>query len=341
MSKLHLTPPAAVYRDPETYEDERKLVFGRSWQFLGHVSELAQPGDVVAATIAGFPVIAVRAPEGIQAFHNVCRHRAGPLFDGERGNCGAMLTCKYHGWNYALDGRLRSARDFGAADGFDPRNFSLFPVRVESWRGFLFVNLNEGAPPLGEWIQPLEARMGARDVSALVHAARKTHDIGCNWKLYAENYLEGYHIPVVHRGLDAEIDSAKYEVSVSGHVCFHAAPLRDAAANAVYDGLWAFLWPNLGVNIYGHGLMLERMMPMGLSATRLVYDYYLAPAIAASASEQERIFAMSREVTAEDKWICERVQTNIAAGIYEQGALSPRHEAGVAWFQGAVGQALR
>jgi choline monooxygenase len=341
MTKLHLTPPAAVYRDPETYEDERKLVFGRSWQFIGHTSELAQPGDVIAATIAGFPVIAVRATDGIKAFHNVCRHRAGPLFDGERGNCGAALTCKYHGWSYALDGRLRSARDFGAADGFDPRNFSLFPVRVESWRGFLFVNLNEGAPPLSEWIQPLEARMGARDVSALVHAARKTHDIGCNWKVYAENYLEGYHIPVVHPGLDAEIDSAKYEASVSGHVCFHSAPLRDAAANAVYDGLWAFLWPNLGVNIYGHGLMLERMMPMGLGATRLVYDYYLTPAIAASASEQERIFAMSREVTAEDKWICERVQTNIAAGIYEQGALSPRHEAGVAWFQGAVGQALR
>jgi choline monooxygenase len=336
-----MTPPAQVYRDPETYEDERKLVFGRSWQFIGHTSEVTQTGDVIAATIAGFPVIAVRAGDGIKAFHNVCRHRAGPLFDGERGNCGAALTCKYHGWSYALDGRLRAARDFGAADGFDPRNFSLFPVRVEAWRGFLFVNLNEGAAALSEWIAPLEARMGARDVSSLVHAARKTHDLGCNWKLYAENYLEGYHIPIVHHGLDAEVDSAKYEVSVSGHVCFHAAPLRDQGANAVYDGLWAFLWPNLGVNIYGHGLMLERMMPMGLSGTRLVYDYYLKPEIAASAAEQERIFAMSREVTAEDKWICERVQTNIAAGIYEQGALSPRHEAGVAWFQGAVGQALR
>ncbi len=341
MSKLHLTAPAEVYRNPETYDDERKLVFGRSWQFIGHESELRETGDVIAATIAGYPVIAVKASDGVKAFHNVCRHRAGPLFDGERGNCGAMLTCKYHGWSYALDGRLRSARDFGAADGFDPRNFSLFPVRVEAWRGFLFVNMNEAAAPLVEWAQPLEARMGARDLSALVHTTRKTHDIACNWKLYAENYLEGYHIPVVHRGLDTEIDSAKYEVSVEGHVCFHAAPLRDASANTVYDGLWAFLWPNLGVNIYGHGLMIERMMPMGLGATRLIYDYYLRPEIAASASEQERIFAMSREVTAEDKWICERVQTNIAAGIYEQGALSPRHEGGVAWFQGAVGQALR
>jgi len=341
MSKLHLTSPAEVYRDPATYDAERRRVFARSWQFIGHESELRETGDVVAATIAGFPVIAVKTGDGVKAFHNVCRHRAGPLFDGERGNCGASLTCKYHGWSYALDGRLRSARDFGAADGFDPRNFSLFSLRVEAWRGFVFVNMDEAAPPLREWTQPLEARMGTRDLSPLVHAGRKTHDIGCNWKLYAENYLEGYHIPLVHRGLDAEVDSAKYEVNVEGQVCFHTAPLRDARAQAVYDGLWAFLWPNLGVNVYGHGLMLERMMPMGSSATRLIYDYYLRPEIAASASERERIFAMSREVTAEDKWICERVQANIAAGIYEQGVLSPRHEAGVAWFQGAVGQALR
>ena len=341
MSKLHPTAPAEVYRDPAVYDDERKLVFGRSWQFIGHESELRETGDVVSTTIAGYPVIAVKTGDGLKAFHNVCRHRAGPLFDGERGNCGATLTCKYHGWSYALDGRLRSARDFGAADGFDPRNFSLFPVRVEAWRGFLFVNMNEAAAPLVEWIQPLEARMGARDLAPLVHATRKTHDIACNWKLYAENYLEGYHIPVVHRGLDAEIDAARYEVSVDGRVCFHSAPLRDARANTVYDGLWAFLWPNLGVNIYGHGLMLERMVPIGLGATRLIYDYYLRPEIVASASEQEHIFAMSREVTAEDKWICERVQTNIAAGIYEQGALSPRHEGGVAWFQSVVGQALR
>ena len=181
------------------------MVFGRSWQFVGHASELRDSGDVIGATIAGFPIIAIKSADGIKAFHNVCRHRAGPLFDGERGNCGAQLTCKYHGWSYALDGRLRSARDFGAAVGFDPRNFSLFPVRIEAWRDFLFVNLNEGAPPLSEWIAPLERR-SARPQAALVHAARKTHDIGCNWKLYAENYLEGYHIPIVHPALDKEIE---------------------------------------------------------------------------------------------------------------------------------------
>ena len=159
------------------------------------------------------------------------------------------------------------------------------------------------------------------------------HDINCNWKIYVENYLEGYHIPVVHPMLDAEIDSANYQVRVEGEVCFHSAPLRDAKAAAVNDGLWAFLSPNLGVNVYGHGLMMERMMPIGHDRTRLIYHYFLTPEIAANTVERDRIIAMSANTTAEDKWICERVQENIAAGVYDTGVLSPRHEEGVAWFQ--------
>jgi choline monooxygenase len=77
-----------------------------------------------------------------------------------------------------------------------------------------------------------------------------------------------------------------------------------------------------------------------LNATRLVYDYYLTPEIAADERERHRIMAMSGTVTAEDRWICERVQANIEAGIYETGVFSPRHEQGVAWFQRLVGAAV-
>ncbi|MCE9523405.1 MAG: aromatic ring-hydroxylating dioxygenase subunit alpha [Alphaproteobacteria bacterium] len=338
MAQLQVTAAASSYRDASRYENERKGVFGRSWLFMAHVSELAHEGDVVTATIAGFPLLVVRTKDGLKAFHNVCRHRAGPLFDEARGNCGAVLTCKYHGWAYALDGRLKSARDFGAAAGFDPRQFSLFDVRVETWRGFVFVNADKDAPALAALLAPLDARMGGRDLDRLVHSDRRTHDIACNWKLYVENYLEGYHIPLVHPALNAEVDASKYAVTVEGGVCFHHAPPR--ATDGVYDGLWAFVQPHLGVNVYGHGLMMERMVPLGLGATRLVYDYYLTPEIAGDPVARHRIIATSAVVTAEDKWICERVQTNIEAGIYEAGVLSPRHEAGVAWFQRLVAEAL-
>lgn len=332
------TTPARHYRDPERYERERRAVFGTSWLFLGHESQLARVGDVLAETMAGFPLLALRSETGLRAFHNVCRHRAGPLAQTGQSHCGAALTCKYHGWSYTLDGRLKAARDFGPASNLDVRDFSLLPLAIESWRGFLFVHAGTHPTPLSELTGPLDWRLGARDVSGLVYAGRKTHDIACNWKTYVENYLEGYHIPLVHPGLEAEIDSSRYEVTLEGDICFHRAPLRGEAADAVYDGVWAFAWPNLGLNIYGHGLMMERMLPVGAGATRLVYDYYLKPEIAADAGERNRILAMSAAVTAEDTWICERVAENIDAGIYTQGLLSPKHEAGLAWFQNRLGE---
>ncbi len=329
--RAQASAPASSYRDAARYESERRLVFGRSWLFMGHVSELAREGDVVAATIAGFPLLAVRAKDGLKAFHNVCRHRAGPLFDEDRGHCGTALTSKYHGWVYTLDGRVRNARDFGAAAGFDPREYGLFELKVETWRGFVFVNADAGAPALP--LEPLETKLGARSFEHLVHAARRTHDIACNWKIYVENYLEGYHIPLVHPGLNDQVDALNYGVTVEGNVCFHTAPPK-IPGETVYDGLWAFALPNLGFNSYGDdGLMMERMVPMGLNSTRLIYDFYLTPDVAADAQEKQRILSTSGIVVAEDKWICERVQANIDAGIYSAGVLSPKHEAGVAWFQ--------
>lgn len=330
---LQVTAPASFYRDAARYTAERRSIFGRSWLFMAHVSELQREGDVVSATIAGYPLLVVRTADGLKAFHNVCRHRAGPLVDEDRGNCGGGFTCKYHGWAYTLDGRLRNARDFGAASGFDPRQYGLVPLMVETWRNFVFVNADLNAAPLSGVMAPLDRKLGARTFEGLVHAERRTHDIACNWKIYVENYLEGYHIPNVHPMLNDQVDASRYEVTVDGAICFHNAPPKAPDAS-VYDGLWAFALPHLGFNSYGDdGIMLERMVPMGLGATRLVYDYYLPPRIASDAEAKQRILGTSAIVTSEDKWICEKVQANIDAGIYDTGVLSPRHEAGVGWFQ--------
>jgi choline monooxygenase len=337
MTQIQHTAHAALYRDPALYAYERKAIFARSWLFMGHQSELSRAGDVLTATIAGYPLLVVHTAKGLKAFHNVCRHRAGHLFEEERGNCGGTLVCRYHGWVYTLDGRLRNARDFGAADGFDPRDYGLFELKVETWRGFIYVNADKDSAALAQHMAPLDARLGKRKLEALVHADRRTHDIACNWKLYVENYLEGYHIPLVHPQLNAEVDATKYAVTVEGSLCFHYAPPK--LTDGVYDGLWAFALPNLGFNVYEHGLMMERMVPLGLGATRLVYDFYLTPEASTDPYRRNQVLGTSGIVTAEDKWICERVQANIEAGIYEAGVLSPRHEAGVAWFQAFVAAA--
>lgn len=326
---MQMTLSAGLYRDPQAYARERAGVFGAGWQFLGHENEAPEPGDYIAGDVAGWAVVAVRDADGaLRGFHNVCRHRAGPLVEDRAGHCGKELTCKYHGWRYALDGRLRSAVDFGAVEGFDPREFGLFPVRLETWRGFVFVNVDGNAGPLSALVSPLDGLFDSRGVRVASSTLRRSHDLACNWKTYVENYLEGYHIPVVHPKLASEVDATHYRVRMEGSVAVHEVP----TLSGVNDGLWAWLWPNLAFNVYRYGLMVEHMQPVGHDRTRLDYLYFYDPQTA----DMEAVLAASDELTAEDKSICEAVQRNLDAGIYEAGVLSPRHEDGVAWFQTQV-----
>lgn len=327
-----VTLNADVYRDPQIYARERREIFGRNWLLFAHESQLSEAGAYVAATIAGYPLIAVRGADGVtRAFHNLCRHRAGPLAPDGEGVCAGALTCRYHGWRYGLDGRLQVARDFGPATDFDPREYGLVPVRCESWRGFVFVNLNADAAPLSEAIAPLDARAKDLPLESFRYAQRSTHEIRCNWKTYAENYLEGYHIPVVHPGLDAAIESPKYENEIEWPIVFSRAPAREGAA---VSGLWAWMWPCLGVNIYAQGLMMERIWPLDHATTQLDYLYFFPEGL--PQSEIDRAMKSSEITTVEDIAITQAVQRNLDAGIYKVGRLSPRHETAVHAFQNAI-----
>jgi choline monooxygenase len=331
------TLPAALYRDPALYETERQRIFARSWQLVGHEAQFVDRGAWLAVTIAGFPLLLVRGDDGqIRAFHNVCRHRAGPLAPDGQGVCEGALVCHYHGWRYALDGRLVAARDFGPAEGFDVREYGLLGVACESWRGFVFVNIDAAAPSLASAIAPLAER--ARDMALEtfrpVHQSR--HEVRCNWKTYVENYLEGYHVPIVHPALNAAIDASRYEVELRGEIVFHHAPPR---AGAPMSGLWAWMWPCLGVNVYPNGLMMERMWPLDHARTRLDYLYFFPEDL--PEAERDSAIASSEVTTVEDIAITEAVQRNLDAGIYENGRLSPKHEAAVALFQRLVTDALQ
>lgn len=330
------TLPATHYRDPSGYERERRRIFARSWQLIGHEAQLAGPGQWLAVTIAGYPVIAVRGEDRIRAFHNVCRHRAGPLAPDGEGRCDRNLVCRYHGWRYTLDGRLASARDFGPAQGFDPREFGLFPLACETWRGFVFANMDTSAPALSATIGPLAERTKHIPLESFRAGRRVSHQILCNWKTYVENYLEGYHIPIVHQALEAAIDSSRYEIELGGEIVFHHAPARSGTP---VSGLWAWMWPSLGINVYTNGMSMERMWPVDHTRTQLDYLYFFPENL--PDAEKDAAIAASEVTTAEDIAITEAVQRNLDAGVYDRGRLSPRHEPAVALFQGLVSQAIK
>ena len=144
------------------------------------------------------------------------------------GNCGEAFTCRYHGWRYALDGRLRNAVDFGVLPGFDPRQYGLFPIRVETWRGPGVREPRPGRRAAGRAAGAAGRALGRGPVGLPAGRDAHPHASRCNWKTYVENYLEGYHLKMVHPEFDADVVVADYRTEIDGEVIFAHAPARDA-----------------------------------------------------------------------------------------------------------------
>jgi choline monooxygenase len=319
------TLAADAYVDPAAYERERHAVFAREWQLTGFRAQLRAPGDYVQHTIAGWPVVvAVQDDGSLRAFHNVCRHRAGPLVTDAAGQCRSFV-CRYHGWAYALDGTLTSARDFGG--DLDASEFPLFDVQVDEWRGLVFVNLDPGAPPLGTDHGAFFEAAAGHDLEQFTYSHRLEHEVAANWKVYCDNYGEGYHVPLVHPELNRELVAKDYRVDVGDRFCRHSAPTRDGAVNA---GLWLWRYPNLALNVYPGGMNVERFLPDGPRRTRVLYDYFFADL--GATAENAEVERMGVSILDEDRVICEAVQRNLEGGVYTTGVLSPRHENGLAAF---------
>ncbi len=331
MDESQSTLPADWYVDPARYHQERSTIFGREWLWFASLEQLPTPNSYFASEYAGYPLMVVRGSDGeLRGFHNVCRHRAGPLVDEGVGVCG-NLVCRYHGWAYGWDGALRSARDF---DGeIDTDEYSLFAVAVQVWRGQVFVNLDCSAVPLLDDLSALFREVEEFPVEAMRLANASHHDLACNWKTYADNYLEGYHIPMMHPELNREFDAKQYRVDTGDRYCRHSAPARAGEAT---DGRWLFRWPNLAINIYGDAMNIEVIVPTGPQTCRVLYNHFF---IDPEHQNVSGVLRLSDVVMEQDRAMVEVVQRNLAAGRYRQGRLSPRHENGLAQFQDLVRQA--
>ncbi len=328
---MKMTLPARLYGCPDAWARERRDVYGRTWLFVGHQQEAREPGDWIATDIAGHRLIMVRGSDGaLRVFHNVCRHRAGPLVRGAAGNCGEALVCGYHGWRYALDGRLRAATGFGAARNFDPRDFGLFEVRCEIWRGLVFVTMASEPGELADLVAPLDRLLTARGLEISGPQIRRSHPLQCDWKVYVENYLEGYHIDAVHPELARELGPrSDYRIHIDGDLVVQEAV---GIHEGPQGGVWGWLWPNLGINVYRDSAMIERMTPVGPGRVRLDY-LFLGDA---GADALGAVLEASDRLTAEDAAICEAVQLNLVAGQYDRGVLSDDHEPAIGWFQDRI-----
>jgi len=336
------TLPARWYTDPAIHALELERIFACTWQPVGRTAQVAQPGEFFTAEVAGRPVVVLRDDKGeLRAFYNVCRHRAGPVARG----CGKRksLQCAYHGWTYRLDGSLATTPDFEGVECFDRAKNGLVPVTVDSWGPFVFVHLGKDPQPLLAMLGGIPEAARAFAPEAMTFCASREWTFDCNWKVYMDNYHEGYHLPLVHPGLFRALDYSRYRTELfDGYEQQHAPiktvdakrpedrPYRGAPGQALYYGVF----PNWMLNFYPGNLSINVVIPVGVGKTRTVFEWLFTDPNEKEALAQA--IAFSEEVQEEDIAICLAVQKGLQSGVYDRGRFCVKQEAAVHQFQRMV-----
>jgi choline monooxygenase len=341
------TIPSGWYTNPRIHEFDLRSIFAGSWQYAGHVSNIPNPGDYLTATLADNPVIVVRGKDKVvRAFYNVCRHRGGPLAIDEHGTCNA-LQCKYHGWTYTLDGMLRGVPKWDRVDLFDKKDYGLVPVRIEIWEGLIFVNLGRaaGLAALESTLQGISDRIAPASLSTKKFSKRVTYELNCNWKVYVDNYLEGYHLPYVHPELCNLLDYQQYRTETHGRYSLQYSPLTGAEnlyASGDGEALYYFIFPNLMLNILPGRLQTNLILPVSHARTKVIFDYYYDDIVSPEALKLiDEDINYSDRVQHEDMEICEQVQKGLSSLAYDRGRFSVEMEQGVYHFQCLLKSAYR
>ena len=357
------TLPSRFYTDPAVLALEKERIFRRTWQLVGTLHQpcgevngvrrtIADPESYFTFDLAGEPIVVVRDAAGtLRAFSNVCRHRAGPIAEGA--GCRKVLNCAYHGWTYTLDGRLIGTPEVDGVELFDRSTMGMVPLRCETWEQFIFVNFAADGPSLSEYLGNIPELAREFSFTGLGLAERRDYIVNCNWKVYVDNYLEGYHIPIVHPGLMKEIDYPRYHCETFRYHSQQLGPVREVRpgdmhervytpdAPGLKEALYFWIFPNLMLNFYPDNVSMNLVVPLSYDKTLTIFDWYFHDAASEKARKRAaKAIAFSDEVQREDIHICEAVQRGLQSSTYDRGRYSVKRENGVHHFHMLVSEFL-
>ena len=321
------------YTGSDHYEREVDRLMAKSWLFAGHVSSLPAVGDYFAVELARESLFCVRSAEdAVKCYYNVCQHRGHQLVQGE-GNA-RFIVCPYHSWTYELDGRFKSAPNLRVLKDFDRGSIRLQEVRVEVFCGFIFVNLDTEARPMGEWFPNVEAEL--RDYVPHIDRLKPVRWVEipekCNWKVSVENYSECYHCALNHPTFSTGVIKPEtYDIQPQGYCLRHTTECQhldkmsypidlDSNPHAGDYSSW-FLWPMFSFQVYpGNVLNTYHWRPQGVDRVTVWRGWYTP-----DGEESEvinRLAQQDRETTVEeDIRIVESVQRGLGSRGYRPGPL--------------------
>jgi choline monooxygenase len=349
------TMPSRWYTDPAFLDLEKPKIFWKTWQPVGRLDQVLRPGDYFTADVVGERLVVTRGlDDELRAFFNVCQHRAGPVAVG-KGNR-KTLQCKYHGWAYDLNGRLMNAPEFDGVENWRKEEVCLMSIKVEAWGPFIFVNLDPDAVPMRESYGDIDTEIKRKGfkIAAMRAFERRDYVIDCNWKVYVDNYLEGYHVPIAHPGLYRELDYEQYRVDTFRYYSSQYAPIRPTKLGDVQgrdrryvrseteaEALYYWIFPNVMLNIYPDNMSINIILPLSHDRTLTIFEWYFEePGTGEGWESMQQTIAFSDEIQQEDIEICVAVQQGLASRAYDTGRFSVKRENGVHHFQTLVHEFL-
>jgi choline monooxygenase len=344
------TPDTSLYTDPELFKEIKEKLFATSWQFIGDTAMAKDPGDatpvILLENYLDEPLAIVNDNNNINILSNVCTHR-GNLVVNEPCRL-THLRCRYHGRLFNLDGAFKSMPEFKEVDNFPTEADNLKQLELKKWGPWLFTSLNPTQPFDAYWGEitkrlhwlPLEKFQFRPDLS-------RDFTVKANWALYCENYLEGFHIPFVHAGLNTVIDFGNYTTELFENAnlqlgiakddedCFEL-PTTSPDYGKKVAAYYFFIFPNLMFNFYPWGLSVNIVIPQSQSETKVAFLTYVAD----EKKYNKGAGSGLDTVEIEDEEVVEAVQQGVRSRFYSHGRYSVTREQGTHHFHRLIAKYL-
>jgi Rieske 2Fe-2S family protein len=340
------TLPAALYTSPEILRLEQEGLFARMWLCVGREADIPAPGDYFTHEVARDSIIVARGGDGVvRAFYNVCRHRGARLLDEPCGKGLSRVVCPYHAWTYKLDGSLAQVPRMD--EGFRREAFSLVPVKLGTYAGFIFLNLDDAAEPLESYLADLPDLARFR-MAELRLGKRIEYEVNANWKLICENYSECYHCPGVHPQLFRISDNiARHDRVQEIGACFNGGPMMLRAGietmsmsgrrtAPIIPGLkpddhrfvyYYVIYPNLLLSPHPDYVLTHTAWPVAPGRTKIVCEFLFTQEALARPDFDPTDMVEFWDVTNRQDWgLCERAQLGAQSRGYRPGPYQPSED---------------
>jgi len=318
------------YTDPAYFELSKERIFVHSWQFLGHDSEVISLLPVsVLPGLLDEPCLLVRDSTELRCLSNVCTHRGKILVDKP---CEAnLIRCGYHGRRFSLDGKFLSMPEFESVEDFPSADDDLKQLAFAVRRGFMFASLDP-VVAFDEFIGDAAVRFADDNYGELSLTGTRQNEINAHWALYCENYLEGFHIPYVHKGLNEIVDYGTYTTETFRYSSLQTG--YDDGGNIA--ARYLFIFPNLMFNFYPWGISVNVVRPVTPSKTVVEFLTYVSD----ESLLNKGAGADLHSVELEDEAVVESVQRGIRSRFYTHGRYSPTREQGTHHFHRLIAESL-